>query len=76
MRAQPLKAFKIILSESKFLSVWCVHNYGVCTVHIQYIWQGNYQIYGHIRCVYTVLANPTYIPISMVLANSTRIASL
>lgn len=40
MRAQPLKAFKIILSESKFLSVWCVHNYGVCTVHIQYTGYG------------------------------------
>jgi hypothetical protein len=29
-------------------------------VHIRYIWQGNHQIYGHIRCVYTVLANPIY----------------
>jgi len=25
-----------------------------------YIWKGNYQIYGHIRCIYTVLANPNY----------------
>jgi hypothetical protein len=24
------------------------------------IWQGNHQIYGHIRCIYTVLANPIY----------------
>ena len=23
-------------------------------------WQENHQIYGHIRCIYTVLANPTY----------------
>ena len=29
----------------------------VYTVYIQYFWQGNPQIYGHIRCVYTVLAN-------------------
>jgi len=21
-------------------------------------WQGNHQIYGHIRCIYTVLAKP------------------
>jgi hypothetical protein len=27
------------------------------TVCIRYFWQGNYQIYGHIRCIYTVLAN-------------------
>ena len=28
-------------------------------MHIRYFWQGNHQIYGHIRCIYTVLANPT-----------------
>ena len=27
---------------------------------IRYFWQGNHQIYGHIRCIFTVLANPTY----------------
>jgi hypothetical protein len=32
----------------------------VYTVYIQYFWQKNHQIYGHIRCVYTVLANPTH----------------
>jgi len=31
----------------------------ICTVYIRYFWQGFYQIYGHIRCIYTVLANPT-----------------
>jgi hypothetical protein len=31
----------------------------ICTVHIRYFWQGNHQIYGHIRCIYTVRANPT-----------------
>ena len=30
------------------------------TVYTQYFWHGNHQIYGHIRCMYTVLANPTY----------------
>jgi len=29
------------------------------TVYIRYVWQGFHQIYGHIRCIYTVLANPT-----------------
>jgi hypothetical protein len=30
------------------------------TVYIRYYWQGNHQIYGNIRCIYTVLANPSY----------------
>jgi len=32
----------------------------IYTVYIRYFWQGNHQIYGHIRCIYTVLANPRY----------------
>jgi hypothetical protein len=32
----------------------------IYTVYIWYFWQGNHQIYGHIRCIYTVLANPTH----------------
>ena len=31
----------------------------ICTVYIRYLWQGNHQIYGHIRCINTVLTNPT-----------------
>jgi len=27
-------------------------------VHIRYVWQGTHPIYGHIRCIYMVLANP------------------
>ena len=34
------------------------HIYTVC---IRYFWQGNHHIYGHIRCIYTVLANPMYV---------------
>jgi hypothetical protein len=30
------------------------------TVYVRYFWQGNHQIYGHIRCIYTVLANPIH----------------
>ena len=40
-----------------------IHRVGqdhIYTVHIQYFWQGNCQIYNHIRCIYTVLANPIY----------------
>jgi hypothetical protein len=33
----------------------------IYTVYIRYFWQGNHKIYGHIRCIYTVLANPTHI---------------
>ena len=34
----------------------------VYTVYIRYFWQGFHQIYGHIRRIYTVLANPMYNP--------------
>ena len=27
-------------------------------MYIRYFWQGNYEIYSQIRCIYTVLANP------------------
>jgi hypothetical protein len=30
----------------------------IYTVYVRYFWQGNHQKYGHIRCIYTVLANP------------------
>ena len=30
-------------------------------VYTQCFWQGNHQIYGHIRCLYTGLANPIYV---------------
>jgi hypothetical protein len=33
----------------------------IYTVYVRYLWQGDYHIYGHIRCIYTVLANPTHI---------------
>ena len=29
-------------------------------MYIRYFWQGIHHTYGHIRCRYTVLANPTY----------------
>jgi len=32
----------------------------IYTVYIRYFWQGNHEIYGHIRCIYTVLANPIH----------------
>jgi len=35
----------------------------IYTVYIRYFWQGNHQIYGHIRCIYTVLANPTHVTV-------------
>jgi len=30
----------------------------IYAVYIRYFWQGNHQIYGHIQCIHTVLANP------------------
>jgi hypothetical protein len=31
------------------------------TVYVRYFWQGNNQIYGHVRCICTVLADPIYV---------------
>jgi len=33
----------------------------VYTAYIRYSWQGYHQMYGHIRCIYTVLANPMHV---------------
>ena len=45
-----------------FLLMYRVGQNHIYTVYIRYFWQGNHQIYGHIRCIYTVLANPTNVP--------------
>jgi len=40
-----------------------IHRVGqnhIYTLYIRYVWQGNHQIYGHIRCVNTILANPIH----------------
>ena len=37
----------------------------IYTVYIRYFWQGNHKIYGHIRCIYTVLANPRNVTLSL-----------
>jgi hypothetical protein len=45
-----------------WLLVLHIHSVGqnhMYTVYIRYFWQGNHQIYGHIRRTFTVLANPT-----------------
>jgi hypothetical protein len=34
----------------------------IYTMYVRYFWQGNHRIYGHIRCIYTVLANPICVP--------------
>jgi len=44
--------------KSRFIRVDQNHIY---TEYIRYFWQGIHQIYGHIRCIYTVLANPTFL---------------
>ena len=47
----------------EWMSVKCrVGQNHIYTVYIRYFWQGNHQIYGHIRCIYTVLANPSTNP--------------
>ena len=34
--------------------------------YVRYFWQGNHQLYGHVRCVYTVLTNPSHILVTLV----------
>jgi len=34
----------------------------IYTVYVRYFWQGNHQIQSHIRCIFTVPANPTHVP--------------
>jgi hypothetical protein len=46
----------------------------IYTVYIQYFLQGFHQIYGHIRCIYTVLANPNYKYNIMMLGRKFRVA--
>ena len=45
----------------KFHQRWRIGQNHIYTVYIRYFWQGNCQIYGHMRCIYTVLANPTHV---------------
>jgi len=38
-----------------------IHRVGqhlIYTVHVRYVWQGKHRMYGHVRCICTVLANP------------------
>jgi hypothetical protein len=30
----------------------------IYTAYVRYVWQGDHQIYSHMRCIYTILANP------------------
>ena len=33
-------------------TIYVLYLYNIYTVHIRFFWQGNYQTYGHIRCIY------------------------
>jgi hypothetical protein len=43
------------------LGIYTIYIY---SVYIRYFWQGNHQIYGHIRSIYTVLANLKHISVT------------
>jgi hypothetical protein len=56
---QPLARSHLINSgHYTYLGIDQIHIY---TVYIRFFWQENHQIYGHIRCIYMVLANPIHI---------------
>jgi hypothetical protein len=44
--------------SSVIVMSWVGQNH-IYTVYTRYFWQGNHRLYGHIRCIYTVLANPS-----------------
>ena len=68
--AQPLPPYDSCLGLWSLLSEMRAHitlvglartiHLQVFTVYIRYFRQGNRHTYGHIRCVYTVPANPIY----------------
>ena len=49
------------VSDSTLSSMCRVGQNHIYTVYIRCFWQENHQIYGHIRCIYTVLANPKHV---------------
>jgi len=54
----------IIVSWHVWVYMWVLCRAGqkhICTVYIRYFWQENYRIYGHILCIYTVLASPSLV---------------
>jgi hypothetical protein len=51
------KILDTYLGLARTIYIRCI--YGVYMLYIRYFWQGNDQIYGHIRCIFMVLANPT-----------------
>ena len=51
------KPIGVVYKSRKICRVGQNHIY---TVYIRYFLQGFYRIYGHIRCIYTVLANPKH----------------
>jgi len=58
--AWPLYIHTRIQSQNRHMYMHRVGQNHVYMVYIQYFWPGNHQIYGQVRCIYTVLANPIY----------------
>ena len=52
------------VTECRAVQLCGMHRVGqhhIYTLYIRCFWQGNHHIYGHVRCVYTVLANPRHV---------------
>jgi len=45
-------------NQNRVASIYIYRSEHICGAYVRCFWQGNHQIYGHIRCIYTVLANP------------------
>jgi len=54
----PCWKYRIYTVHIWFWPTLIIHH--IHSVYKRYIWQANDQIYGHKRCIYTILANPSY----------------
>ena len=49
------------LSVTNTHSARIIFRVGQNHIYTRCFWQGDHQIYGHIQCIYTILANPNHI---------------
>jgi len=70
----PYMTVNLVIPLPKIPYIYRVGQNPIYTVYVRYFWQGNHQIHGHIRCIYTVLANTIYTPyVCMVLADPSHV---
>jgi hypothetical protein len=59
-----IQKLEVVNWRTRGSALWTVCRVGqnhICTVYIRCFWQGNHQLYGHIRGIYTVLVNSNHL---------------